>query len=649
MENVEIARLFRELADLLEIEGANPFRVRAYRTAARTLEGYPEHISDLALHDPEQLTELPGIGEDLAGKIVETVKTGRLKALDQAAARLPRGLPALLGLQGLGPVRARILFKSLGVDSIAALGEACRQGRVAELPRLGKKLQERLLRAVAEHREEAARLPRPAAAQYAEAILAHIQGAPGIGKAEVAGSFRRRKDTVGDLDILVTARKPEPVIERFLEFPESEQVLAHGPTRAAIRLRSGLQVDLRVLAEESYGAGLYYFTGSKSHNIAVRKLAQSRGLKVNEYGVWRGARRIAGRTEREVAEAIGLPLIPPELREDRGEVQAALKGALPRLLEAKEIRGDLQSHTTSSDGRDSLDRMVRAAQELGYEFFAVTDHTPHLRVTRGLDAAGFRRQRRAIDRLNAGLDGLTVLAGAEVDILPDGGLDLDDHTLQTLDLVVISVHTALGLPRREQTERVLRALRHPSVDILGHPTGRLINRRAGLDLDLDAVFREAAARGVMLEVNAQPDRLDLDDLAIQAALSHGVRLAISTDAHAAQELRFMPWGVDQARRGWATAAQVANTQPLAELRRWLHAERSRAHPRVAAAGRTGTPARGSGSAPRATAPARGGPVPARARPRRPARSPVRGGRAAAPRRARRPARPAGRATPPARR
>jgi DNA polymerase (family 10) len=527
------------------------------------------------------------------------------------------------------------------------LREACRLGRVAELPRFGKTLQERLLRAIAEHREEAARLPRPAAAQYAEAILAHIQGAPGIGKAEVAGSFRRRKDTVGDLDILVTARKPEPVIERFLEFPESDQVLAHGPTRAAIRLRSGLQVDLRVLAEESYGAGLYYFTGSKSHNIAVRKLAQSRGLKVNEYGVWRGTRRIAGRTEREVAEAIGLPLIPPELREDRGEVEAALKGTLPRLLEAAEIRGDLQVHTTSSDGRDSLERMAQAAQELGYEYLAITDHTPHLRVTRGLDAAGFRRQRRAIERLNAKLDGLTILAGAEVDILPDGRLDLEDEALRSLDLVVISLHTALALPRRDQTERVLRALRHPAVDILGHPTGRLLGRRAGVDLDLELVFREAATRGVMLEVNAQPDRLDLDDLATQAALSHGVRLAISTDAHAAQELRFMPWGVDQARRGWASAEQVANTRPLAELRRWLHGERSLLRPRAAAAARTGTPVRGSGAGPPATAPARGGPGSGRVRRGRAAHSPGRGDRAAAPRRARRPARPAGRATPPA--
>jgi DNA polymerase (family 10) len=584
VENAEIARLFRELADLLEIEGANPFRVRAYRTAARTAESHPEPLSDLAQHHPEQLTELPGIGDDLAGKIVEIARTGRLEALDQASHRLPRGLTELMRIPGLGPKKVKALFEHLGVGSRAQLARAVKSGKLTELPGFGPGTEARLRKTLAEHRGEEQRMPLPVAAEYGEALLTWMRQAPGVGQVEIAGSFRRRKDTVGDLDILVTARASAPVVAHFLRYPEGEEVLAQGTTRAAIRLRSGLQVDLRVLERESFGAGLYYFTGSKAHNIAVRRLAQVRGLKINEYGVWRRKTRVAGRTEKEVAAAVGLPLIPPELREDRGELDAAARGALPRLLELKQIRGDLQSHTTSSDGRESLVAMADAAEAMGYEYLAITDHTPAVRVAGGLDREGFRRQRAAIERHNARSGKLTLLAGAEVDILKDGTLDLDDQALAGLDLVVISLHSALALPRREQTRRVVRALRHPAVDILGHPTGRLLGRRAGVELDLEEVFRVAADRGVILEVNAQPDRLDLDDVAVQAALRYGVRLAVSTDAHSTAELRFMRWGVDQARRGWATADSVVNARPLAALLPLLHRSRSAERPaaRVAA-------------------------------------------------------------------
>jgi len=584
IENAEIARLFRELADLLEIEGANPFRIRAYRTAARTAESHPELLSDLAQHHQEQLTDLPGIGDDLAGKIVEIARTGRLEALDQVGCRLPRGLTELMRIPGLGPKKVKALFEHLGVGSRAQLARAVKSGRLTELPGFGPGTEARLRKALAEHRGEEQRMPLPVAAEYEEALLTWMRQAPGVGQVEIAGSFRRRKDTVGDLDILVTARASAPVVAHFLRYPESEEVLAQGTTRAAIRLRSGLQVDLRVLERESFGAGLYYFTGSKPHNIAVRRLAQDRGLKINEYGVWRGKTRVAGRTEKEVAAAVGLPLIPPELREDRGELDAAARGALPRLLELKQIRGDLQSHTTSSDGRDSLAAMADAAEAMGYEYLAITDHTPAVRVAGGLDREGFRRQRAAIERHNARSGKLTLLAGAEVDILKDGTLDLDDQALADLDLVVISLHSALALPRREQTRRVVRALRHPAVDIFGHPTGRLLGRRAGVELDLDEVFRVAADRGVILEVNAQPDRLDLDDVAVQAALRYGVRLAVSTDAHSTAELRFMRWGVDQARRGWATAESVVNSRPLAALLPLLHRSRSSERP-AAPAGR----------------------------------------------------------------
>jgi DNA polymerase (family 10) len=611
MENAEVARLFRELADLLEIEGANPFRVRAYRTAARTVESHPEPVGELARHHPEKLTELPGIGEDLAGKIAEIVRSGRLHALEEAAHRLPRGLPTLMALPGLGPKRVNTLFHKLGVRTPAELRAACRAGRVAELAGFGARLQTRLLEGLTQHSQGDRRFPLPIATQYAEGMLEYMRSAPGVKRAVWAGSLRRRKDTVGDLDLLVIADRAESATEWFLAYPEAEQVIAHGATRAALRLRSGLQVDLRLLEAGSYGAGLYYFTGSKAHNIAVRRLAQARGLKVNEYGVWRRGARIAGRTEREVARAIGLPLIPPELREDRGEIEAARRGDLPRLVTASAIRGDLHCHTDASDGRDTLEAMARAAADLEYQYLAITDHSPHLRVTHGLDRADLKRQRARIETLNQTLHGCAILAGAEVDILPDGSLDLDEDTLWSLDVVVIALHSSLTLPRREQTRRVLRALAHPAVDILAHPTGRLLGHRVGAALDLEEVTRAAADRGIMLEVNAQPERLDLNDVAIQAALRHGVRLAISTDAHAPAELGFMRWGVDQARRGWATAKDVANCLPLSELRLQLHAGRAARRARAGRGVRPGisdrdtapaTRARRRGRRPRASAP-----------------------------------------------
>jgi DNA polymerase (family 10) len=388
---------------------------------------------------------------------------------------------------------------------------------------------------------------------------------PGVTRAEIAGSYRRGRETVGDLDILLTCRPGTPAVEQFVRYPEVEAIVAEGPTRAAVRLRAGLQVDLRVLDDESYGAGLYYFTGSKAHNIAVRRIAQQQGLKINEYGVFRGNRRVAGRTERDVLRAVGIPWIPPELREDRGEIAAALSGRLPHLVEPADIRGDLQMHTQGSDGRNTLEEMADAARALGYEYIAITDHTPALRMVRGLDARGFRDQARAIDRLNRRLGSLTILRGAEVDILPDGSLDLDDETLTTLDLVIVSIHSQLDLPEKAQTERLLRAVSHPSVHVLRHPTGRLIGRRGGGHIDLPRLFRAAADHGVILEINAQPERLDLDDLAARAAIQAGVKLVISTDAHSVAELGFMRWGVAQARRGWVEPKDLVNTRTHNEL------------------------------------------------------------------------------------
>jgi DNA polymerase (family 10) len=565
--------LFRETADLLEIENANVFRIRAYRSAARSIEELSEPIGRLVREAPERLRELPGIGADLAGKIEEIVRTGSLRALRELERKAPRGAVNLMHVPGIGPRRARVLSEH-GIRTLPALEKAARTGKLKELPGFGEVSEQNMLRQLAKPEVMAEpRTPRPTAARYAESLLEHLRSAEGVEAIEVAGSYRRRKDTVGDLDILVASRRGEPVIEHFLRSPGAVEVLAKGPTRSAIRLRSGLQVDLRVLSPDSFGAGLQYFTGSKAHGIALRRLAVARGLKLNEYGVWRGSRRIAGASEEGVYRALGLPWIPPELREDRGEIEAARKSALPRLIELGDVRGDLQSHTTDSDGRDSLNDMARAAEELGHEYLAVTDHTPSVRVAGGMNRTGFLSQMRRIDRLNARLRSLTVLKGAEVDIHRDGTLDLDDGTLAALDIVLVSLHSHFDLPEREQTRRVLRALEHPSVDVLAHPSGRAIGHRPPVDLDWDAVFHAARSRGILLEVNAQPERLDLDDVLCQAALAKGVKITIATDAHDVSELGFLQWGVDQARRGWARKADVVNTLPLAKLLRRLHRQR----------------------------------------------------------------------------
>ncbi|MBS1911064.1 MAG: DNA polymerase/3'-5' exonuclease PolX [Bacteroidetes bacterium] len=571
--NAEIARLLREAADLLEIQNANPFRVRAYRNAARSVEDLARPVIPDDANTLAQLDAIPGIGPDLAGKILEIARTGSLHVLEELAKEVPRGAAMLMDVPGIGPRRARALLERLHITSLAELERAAKERRLRDLPEFGERLEKKILEALAEHRDEEHRLLRPVAAQYGELLLDHLRAVPGVTQAEIAGSFRRCRESIGDLDILVACGDGVAVVDRLVSYPDVEEVLAHGSTRASVRLRSGLQVDLRVVAEESFGAALHYFTGSKAHNIAMRKMGQARGLKINEYGVFRGQRRIAGRTEEEVFKSVGLPLIPVELREDRGEIEAAREHRLPVLVELDDIRGDLQCHTTDSDGRDSLREMAEAARELGYSYLAVTDHTPSIRVAGGLDRKGFLRQMKRIDTLNVGLKKMQVLKGAEVDILADGTLDLDDGTLQALDVVLVAIHSHFDLSPREQTRRIVRALRHPSVDIFAHPTGRLIGRRRGAEFDFDEVVGAATDHGVMLEVDSQPERLDLDDVSCRAAIERGATITISTDAHSIANLRYMRWGVEQARRAWATAANVANTRTLRQFQRLLHRER----------------------------------------------------------------------------
>ncbi len=576
--NAEVARIFREAADLLELQGANVFRVRAYRTAARTVEELPESVEKLLGGDGKALTSLPGIGKDLAGKIVEIVRTGSLPLLAELERAAPAGAAELMHVRGVGPRRARALCEKLSIRTTADLQRAAKAGRIHELPGFGTKTEASILRELTSRPTGPPRLLRATAAPYAEAIVRHLRGGAAVEQVDVAGSFRRRRETVGDIDVVVASSRGADVVDRFVTFAEVDEILARGATKASVRLRSGLQVDLRVVARESWGAALYYFTGSKAHNIAVRAIARRAGLKINEYGVFRGTARIAGRTEEEVFAAVGLPWIAPELREDRGEIDAARAGRLPRLVEPSDLRGDLQAHTTDSDGRDTLDAMARAAEALGHEYLAITDHTKAVRVAGGLDRRGFLSQMRRVDALNRRLSKLTVLKGAEVDVLEDGSLDLDDETLSALDVVLVAVHSKFDLPQEVQTRRLLRALEHPSVDVLAHPTARHLGRRRPIDFDANAVFRAAAERGVLLEVNAQPERLDLDDVACREAVGLGARLAVSTDAHAVAELGFLRWGVDQARRGWVEKKDVANALPLDELRTLLHRTRGELSP-----------------------------------------------------------------------
>ncbi len=573
MDNADIARVLDEVADLLEIQGANPFRVRAYRTAARTIGSLAESASTIAARDPAELAELPGIAKDLAGKVAEIASTGDLALRRELTAKVPASLVTMMRVDGIGPKRAKRFYEELGLRNLDDVEAAARGGRLHDMKGIGEVLERRILQGCADQRARARRFRLDEADVHAASLVGYLQSCRAALAIDVAGSLRRRRETIGDLDILVASDDPSAVAERFVRSPDVTKVLAHGDTKCSVLLRSGMQADLRVVEPACYGAALHYFTGSKAHNIAIRTIGVKRKLKISEYGVFRGQRRIAGRTEEEVFASVGLPYIPPELREDRGEVQAARDGALPRLLELAEIRGDLHVHTTASDGKNTLREMVEACAARGYAYVAITDHTRTVRVAGGLDRAGFRRQRRAIDALRSDFPGIEILHGAEVDILDDGRLDLDDDALAELDVVVAAVHSKLAMPEREMTKRVLRALANPHVHVLAHPTGRLIGEREPFALDVASVAAAARDHGVLLEINGQPSRLDLADVFVRMARDAGAVLVVDTDAHRASELDFMRFGVDQARRGWCTAEDVANTRSAAAIRALLQQKR----------------------------------------------------------------------------
>ncbi|NIR30455.1 MAG: DNA polymerase/3'-5' exonuclease PolX [Gammaproteobacteria bacterium] len=568
VHNREIAALFERLADLLEIEGANPFRVRAYRNASRVVGGLSQGVEDM-LREGEDLSALPYIGEDLAEKIRTIVETGKLPLLEEVETRVPGELSELMKIPGLGPKRVKTLYQELRIDSLEDLERAIRDGKVRELEGFGKKSEEVLTAGIARLTGVERRTRLFDAEEVLRPLLAYLKEVDGVKQIDVAGSFRRRKETVGDLDILVTCKRGTPVADRFVEYDEVEEVVSHGETRSTVILRSGLQVDLRVVPEVSYGAAMHYFTGSKAHNIAVRKLGVKRGLKINEYGVFKDDKRVAGRTEAEVFKKAGLRFVEPELREDRGEIEAARKGKLPELVTIEDIHGDLHCHTKATDGHHTIEQMARAAVDRDYDYLAITDHTQRVTMAKGMDGKRLRRQMEEIDRLNDKLDGIVVLKGAEVDILEDGSLDLPDDVLEMLDFTVCAVHYNVGLSRDKQTRRIIRAMDNPFFNILAHPTGRLIGERDPYELDMERVMEAALERGCFLEVNAQPSRLDLTDAHCKMAKEMGLKVAISTDAHGTDQLDYMRLGVGQARRGWLEAADVVNTRPLRELKELL--------------------------------------------------------------------------------
>jgi DNA polymerase (family 10) len=573
MENREIARLLSETADLMEIAAEDGFRIRSYRNAAGVIEGYPERLADIACNPDRKLTEVPGIGKGIAGIICDILENGSFDKRDQLLERYPPTALELLKIQGLGPKSIALLIEHFRVSTIDDLERLCTEQKLRTLPRMGAKLEEKVLRSIQQYRSSAGRFLLPFARRMADELIEYLSTTPGVEKVTAAGSLRRGRETVGDLDLLVTGPDPSPALDRFVQFPRVHEVLGRGGNKASAKVGlEGIQVDVRALPVESFGAALQYFTGSKDHNVALRQRALRMGLTLNEYGLFRVEtnERVASETEEEVYAALDLAWIPPELRENCGEIEAAAERRLPMLVQASDMRGDLHMHTKETDGRATLEEMAGEARSLGYEYVAITDHSKALAMANGLDEArvvAFAKEIRG--RNGAGLP-LRVFSGIECDILKDGTMDLANDALAELDIVIGSVHSFMNLEPAEMTDRLLRALECPSLKVLGHLTGRLLLHREGYQFDFEKIAAEAARRGVWLEINASPERLDIYGPLLRTAKAKGCKFTISTDAHHPMHLHNMPYGVLMARRGWLTANDVMNTLPVEEFAKALH-------------------------------------------------------------------------------
>ncbi len=581
MSNAELARHLELYADLLEVEGENRFKIRAYRNAARTIFDLPEQVDDMVEAEAD-LTTLPGVGKEIAEKLEAMVKTGELPQLTELAQKIPVGVAEVMRVKGMGPKLAEAAWRELGVDSVDELEAAAKAGKLGALAGFGEKRQASILKSIEAYRRNTERARIGEIDPVIAPLVAALRAVPGAERVEVAGSYRRRRETVGDIDLLAIAEgdAAAAITEAFVNHPEVDEVTGSGDTRSSVRLRNGLEVDLRVMGPESFGAALLYFTGSKAHNVALRQIALERGWHLTEYGLFEGTgekgasplssgKVLASRTEEEIYEKLGLQYVEPEMREDRGELDLAAAFDLPDLITLEDLRGDLHMHSTWSDGKASVAEMMQACQERGYEYMALTDHSKALAMTGGLDEEKLARQWEELDRVVEENPGITLLRGMEVDILKDGSLDLSDEWLERLDVVIVSVHSHFALGEKEQTERIVKAVSHPQVNILGHPTGRIIGVRDGYQVDLPEVFEACLANGVAVELNASYQRLDLSDVNVIAARKRGLMVSIGTDAHSTKELDGMQVGIDQARRAWLTAGNVLNAQPLAEVRRFL--------------------------------------------------------------------------------
>jgi len=570
MKNSDIAKVFSDIADLLEIKGEIPFKIRAYQKAARAIEHLPVEVEQI-VKEGGNLEEIPGVGQAIAKKITELVTTGRLRYYDELKAEFPEGISTLLGIPGVGPKIAIRLSNELGIQSVDDLEAAILDGRVSSLPRLGDKVAENILRQIQAMRTKERRIPIGQALPVVEEIMAQLQGCPGLKNLTPAGSLRRFRETVGDIDLMGTADDRESILNTFVNLPQVKEVLAKGGTKASVLVPGDLQIDLRLVDHDCFGSLLQYFTGSKQHNIALRERGHRQKLKLSEYGITDLETGVTEKftTEEAFYERLGLQFIPPELREGQWEVERAEQNAIPRLIEVGDIRGDLHVHTDWSDGHDSIETMALAARARGYEYIAITDHSAGRGAARGLNEERLRNQIAEIRRLNEQMDGIRILAGIEVDIRADGALDLPEELLAQLDIVIAAVHSAMNQDQAKMTERILRAMRSPHVDVLAHPTCRLLGEREPIMADLEAIFRAAVDTDTALEINAMPSRLDLKDIHTFRARELGVKLIIATDAHSASHLDLIRFGVGVARRGWCEAGHILNTRPLDEVEAFL--------------------------------------------------------------------------------
>ena len=575
MFNRQIAEIFLKIADTLELKNENIFKVRAYRTAAQNITGLTRQLSEIYEEDPSKIGDIPGIGKDLKAKIIELIETGELKFYDELITTFPPGFIDLLNISRLGPKKLRKLQEELGVEDIEDLEKACKTGKLEKIEGMGKKTQDKLLEGIKHFRKKAGRMLLPEAYKHAEAVMAYLKGSKNFKRIEKAGSLRRGKDTVGDIDILALVGNSEKAMDLFVKYPGVDSVIAKGSTKSSISLKGGVQIDLRIVENKSFGAALVYFTGSKEHNIKIRHIAKKLNYKVNEYGVFSTGKSgkekyIKGKTEEEVYDVLGLQWIPPELRENSGEIEASQKKeVLGTLLKLKDIKGDLHVHSTASDGRDTLENIAKAAEKRGYKYLAVTDHSKLVKVAGGMDEKQLLKRADQVRKISKKFKGVKILMGVEVDILGDGKLDLEDYALKEMDIVIAAIHSKFSLDKDFQTARVLKAMNNKYVNVLAHPSGRLITTRNPLELDFDKIFRKAADKNIFLEINTHGDRIDLNDVNCRRAKELGAKLVINTDAHEIAQLDNIVYGVMTARRGWIEKKDVLNTYSLEKVLKML--------------------------------------------------------------------------------